>query len=472
MSKDTVANRHPAYDALQLKRDVIADLRGGTDAMRAKGDYYLPKYPAEQDANYKVRLAGATLFNLYAKTEGTMSGLVFKQDVGAEGLSFGSSQDAILANFDNKGTPFPKFAREVFERSFDGAVAILVDAPNPVTDITSLDDVRRLGIRPYAVIYPQAAVTNWRYEVNPVSKAQELTLAVLHEVSDEPAGEFSWTIVERYRVFRKTPQGIVWQIWRAVETAKHNKEREFILESEGIYDSRLRQIPLVVMGKLTNQPPLLDLARENIRHYQKQSNFDALEFLAGVPIPWARGRTAKNGEPPIIASDAFLDLSENGECGWMQIDAAGFASLRDSLKLLVEQMTVMGLSLLADKTARVDTTATEAILDNIGDTAELRVMAADLKAALEQVAALMAQYLNVSGEQTVTLNSAWSIGLDTDKAIDLQDLKTRAEIANTLVDIWPTSKLMRFLGTTDETELNAMLAELAGMESAGFENQE
>lgn len=22
---------------------------------------------------------------------------------------------------------------------------------------------------------------------------------------------------------------------------------------------------------------------------------------------------------------AFLDLSENGECGWMQIDAAGFA---------------------------------------------------------------------------------------------------------------------------------------------------
>lgn len=462
MKKDVVSNQHPAYAGLQIKRDAVADLRGGTDSMRAKGEHYLPKYPAEQDENYKVRLATATLYNLYAKTEGTMSGLVFKQNVSTDKLNFGASGQAILDNFDNKGTPFTEFARQVFAHAFDGAVAILVDAPNVDRgSLQSQEDVQRLGIRPYACIYPQSSVTNWRYEVNPISKAQELTLIVLHEVANEPSGDFSWAMVERYRVFRKTPNGIVWEIWRAVDSTLSNKEREFVIEQSGTYPS-MTQIPVVILGELTNQPPLLDLARANIKYYQKESNFDSLEYLAAVPMPWARGRK-DTGSPPIIAPDAFLDLGDDGECGWMQIDSAGFASLRDSLKSLVEQMTAMGLSLLADKTARVDTTATEAILDNIGDTAELRVMAQELQIALQQVADLMAQMLRIQGDQIVTLNTAWSLGLDEDETIDLQDLKQRAEIANTLVDIWPPSKLIRFLGTTDEDAIKAMLDELAEM---------
>ena len=409
MSNDKVSNRHPAYDALQVKRTAIADLRGGTDAMRSKGETYLPKFPAEMDETYKVRLATATLFNIYAKTEETMSGLVFKEEPDTDGVSLGTLTDTILDNFDNRGTPFTEFAREVFGHAFDGAVAVLVDAPNPVENVQSLEDVNRLGIRPYAVIYPQSSVTNWRYEVNPVSKSQEMTLAVLHEIANEPQGDFSWAMVERYRVFRKDMMtGVVsWQVWRDTGNTDAQREKEFVIESEGIYP-KLREIPIVVLGELTNAPPLMDLARANIKHYQKESNFDQLEWLAAVPMPWARGR--KNTEnAPVIAADAFLDLSDNGECGWMQIDSEGFASLRDSLKMLTDQMAMMGLSLLADKTAQVDVTATEALLDNIGDTAELRVMAQDLKDALEKTLNVMAVYLNASDNQEIELRAAWAV---------------------------------------------------------------
>ena len=410
MSNDKVSIRHPEYDALENKRVVIADLRGGTDAMRAKGKAYLPKFPAELDDNYNVRLQTATLFNIYAKTEETMSGLVFKEEPVTDGVSLGAYTQTILENFDNKGTPFTEFAREVLRSAFDGAAAILVDAPNVVEGVTSQEDVNRLGIRPYAVLYPQSCVTNWRYEVNPISKSQEMTLAVLHEMTSEADGAFGWTTVERYRVFRKEVGApvVFWQVWREVTGSSANdREKNFIVESEGVYPN-LKEIPLVVLGELTNAPLMMDLARANVKHYQKESNFDQLEVLAAVPMPWARGR--KNADTaPIIAADSFLDLGDDGECGWMQIDSEGFASLRDSLKMLTDQMAMMGLSMLADKTAQVDVTATEALLDNIGDTAELRVMAQDLKDALEKTLNVMAAYLNVSAKQTIELRAAWAV---------------------------------------------------------------
>lgn len=401
-----VDTRHPEYEKLQAKREVVADLRGGTSALREKGRKYLPQFPAEQDAVYDVRVSTATLFNVYSKTEKTMSGLVFKGEPDTSKLNIDA---AILENFDNKGTPFTEFARDVFAKAFDGAVAILVDAPNPPEGVETLEDVNRLGIRPYAVIYPQSEVINWRYEVNPISKATELTLIVLHEETNEPNGDFGWAEVERYRVFRKDlATGVVsWELWREDENKADNDPNKFILEGgPGVLP--LTQIPVAIMGDLCNEPPMLDLALLNIKHFQKESNFDNLEWLAAVPMPFAKGRDTKN--PVIVAPDAFLDLPADGDCGWMQIDSEGFASLRESLSMLVDQMSLLGLSMLADKAAKVDLTATEALLKNIGETAELRIMAQELKDALEEACMFMGQYLGQGADNAgeITLNTAWA----------------------------------------------------------------
>lgn len=410
MATAKVDTKHPDYDGLQAQRDVIADLRGGTDAMRAKSAKYLKKYHAELSEDYEIRVSTATLFNVYAKTEEVMTGLVFKEEIDTSGIT-NATIAGILENFDNKGNSFNEFARTAFAHSFDGAAAILVDAPTAVEGVRSLEDVRRMKLRPYAVLYPQSSVVNWRYQINPVSKSRELSMIVFCEKSNEPDGDFGWQKVERYRVFRLDimTRAVTWQLWRETE-GREGDQKEFVLEAEGMMPSAVTEIPVAIIGDLSEPPPLMNLAHANVKHFQKESSFDSLEFLAGVPMLKVKGRNNAD-EPLIVAANAVIDLNAEGDAEWVQIDSSGFGSLRDSLAMLLDQMSLMGLSMLADKTARVDLTATEALLKNIGETAALRVMANDLKDAFERTLQYFGWYLGLGEDSAgeIVMGTAWAV---------------------------------------------------------------
>lgn len=400
-TKDNIGARHPLYDGLEAKRQVIRDLRGGTDALREKGNSYLPQYPAELDTTYKSRLATATLFNVYAKTERTMTGLVFQDEMTLENVP--PAIEALTENIDNCGNHLNVFAANVFDAAFDGAAVILVDAPSVTAP--DLETERRAGLRPYWVLYEQSAVTNWQYAINPVSKSRELTLLVVRSVTNEPTGAYTSGPVVRYTEWRLAPVGVMWARWREKESADKRRV-EYELEAEGMLE-RVRQIPAVVVGDLENAPPLMDLARLNIKHYQKESNFDMHEWQAGVSLFFTKGYQEDDNLP--VASDFHYKLPVDGEIGWSQVDAGGIETLRDSLTKLEERMAMLGLSMLADKAARVDLTATEALIKNIGETAELRRLAESLEDAIEQAFQFTADYLgldrNNAGE--VILGTAW-----------------------------------------------------------------
>src|SRR5215218_9962457 len=56
-------------------------LMGGTRAMRAAGELYLPRFAAETNVNYNARLGRSTLFNAFKKTVADMTGRVFAKPV-------------------------------------------------------------------------------------------------------------------------------------------------------------------------------------------------------------------------------------------------------------------------------------------------------------------------------------------------------------------------------------------------------
>lgn len=465
-AKDRVDAKNADYEKSSSARKIWRDCMAGTLRLRAEHASYLPKFPAEMDASYDVRWKAATFFNMAEKTRNVMVGLVFQGDVQL-GEDVDEQIKQLAENIDNGGSHLNVFARDLFENSFDGCSAVLVDAPN-VRGAT-IEDERVMGLRPYWVMYDADSIINWRYRINPVSKAKELALIVFREVSNEPAGQFADRSVTRYRSFALVDKtdaeigGVRWQLWREEESSGGVKaEKELILESED-YLTQLTQIPVGIVGCLGDEPPLIDIAVKNIEHFQSYSDYKTLIHKTCVPLLAVKGLAVPEGEKIIISGDKMTELSAEGDMLWVEIEGKSISTIRDSLQDIREEIALMGLSLLADKTAKVDLTATEALLNSIGETAELRVMATGLKDCIELCLGFTAQYYGLKQDRggSVTLGTAWNMAKDA-FASDLTTLETRARIAGSLVGIMPQQWLIEFLGVKDEDRLQELLDMIRG----------
>ena len=412
--EDKVSNLHPDYAALQVNREIVQTVSGGTARMRAAGVKYLPKFPEELAADYKKRVACATLLNLYKAHVSLMCGLVFKEEIKLEADVPGRIKQ-LAENIDKKGNHLNVFGETAFKKSFEGFSVIQVDAPvwNQQT-VKSAEDAAKLDISPYWILWDADSVINWNERVNPVSRRTEIDLIVFKEIKNERKGKFGREKVIYYRVlFLDEMNRAAWSLHKEQKTESGSIEivevdAGVITITSGGSSVYLDRLPVSVIGKLGAEPPLLDLALVNIKHYQKESNFDNLEFQAAVPLFYTKGYEGQENLP--VGANMHYKLPKEGDIGWAQIDAGGFDSMRESLDKLVEQMSLIGLSMLTDKTAKVDITATQAILDNISETSELRVRATNLQDALERAMGITAEYLGLGTDKggSITLGTAWN----------------------------------------------------------------
>ena len=409
MANDKPDTQHAAYAPLQAMREIVADVRGGTHALRSKTVAYLPKYPGELQNEYTARLNASTAFNMYSKTEAVITGMVFAGEIDTSGVA--TQIVPLLENIDNQGNDFTVFAREVFSKSMDGSCVILADSPTAAAN--DLGEQQALGIRPYLIAYDAASAINWAYRVNPVSKQVELSLLVLCEVTSEPKGRFEYETVTRYRVLWLENNQAKWELWRKVETTK--KEAEWILDAAGVF-AGFTELPVAIVGCLTDAPRLMDIADVNIKHYQKESSFDVIEYLS-IPTFCTKGYESE--EPVSLGASAHVKLPLEGDAFYCQIDAAGHDSLKGSLKDLQEQIRLLGSSVLADKTKQTQLTATEVSIDNVGETAEIRVWAEQLEDALERALGHLAMYLGLGKDKggEIALSPSWA-----NEATTTQDL--------------------------------------------------
>lgn len=419
--EDKVSNLHPHYAVLQQKRSVVQTVAGGTTAMRAAGEKYLPKFPEELKEDYKKRLACATLLNLYKSNVSLMSGLVFKNEIELQ-ADVPTAIKTLIENIDKRGNHLNVFAEIGFRKSFDGCAVIQVDAPAwDQAAVKSQADFDALDLSPYWVLWDADAIINWNERVNPVSKRTELDLIVFKETKFERTGSFSREKKIYYRVLYLDDRNrAAWALYEerknavgAIEIVERARGVITIMKSGS--PQFLDRLPVSVIGELGSEPPLLDLALVNIKHYQKESNFDNLEFQAAVPLFYTKGYEGQDSLP--VGANMHYKLPKEGDIGWAQIDAGGFESMRETLDSLVEQMSLIGLSMLTDKTAKADITATQVILDNISETSELRVRATNLKDAIERAMGITAEYLGSGADAggSIKLGTAWdAVKMETD----------------------------------------------------------
>lgn len=108
---------------------MIERLRGGTKAMRAAGEVYLPRWPAEEPEAYRARLNSSFLFNAFEHTCESLTGAPF-----GEPLKLGEDIPPVirdqLGDVDLEGRDLHNFARETFLAGLAyGHAFVLVDFP-------------------------------------------------------------------------------------------------------------------------------------------------------------------------------------------------------------------------------------------------------------------------------------------------------------------------------------------------------
>lgn len=380
---DTVAQRTEAVSAMVQAAAKGRALMGGTDAMRSKGETYLPKFPSESDEAYKARKNSTFLFNGYKKTVRDMTGKVFDKPVElTEGAP--AKLKAWCENADLQGRDLSAFAKDVFKKGYDAGISyIMVDAPRREGEVTQAQ-AERQNLRPYLVHLTVEDVLGWKTAV--IGNVTVLSqLRIMETVQkDDPEDEFKSASLQQVRVLDRAPDGVTVRLFR------QNEKKEWA-EAER-YKSAAKEITVIPFyaertGFFIGEPVLEDLADVNIAHWQSQSDQRNILHSARVPILFAAGR---DDEAPLVisAGSATTSRNPNARLEWIEHSGAAIESGRQDLKDLEFQMEALGLQLLV---ARAQSATGEA-LDAAKETSQLSMMADSLKDALEQAMVWMGFY--------------------------------------------------------------------------------
>lgn len=397
MSK--VSDTNKAYTPAQAKRDVFAAVQS-TDTIRAAGEKFLPKYPAEDTNEYNARKGAATIDGITASGVDVLTGAVFFDEIDTSKVE--GSIVPLLENIDNKGNSFNVFARDAFKASFDGFSVIVIDLPKASGVVRSLEDERRLGMRPYWRLYKAKDVINWRYGIDPISKQIRLEMIVLKEVSVERDGRFGEKDVTKYRVYEVTNAGVIWELW--LESGSNEPTQ---IDNGTI---STKEIPVAFIGEVTDDPKLLVESRLEIKAYQKESSFDVIEYLQ-IPVLWTKGYP-KDDPPLAMGASTHVRLpgDQFSDIGYVQTDANGnaelkltIASIKDLIRSKVNEMI---------ESTEVEETATAAVIKDRDKQARLIVWADELKDALERALQFTAQLMGLGEDKggEIVLRTKWAVG--------------------------------------------------------------
>lgn len=340
----SVRKTSAAVDAMLADLPMLDALLAGTSAMRVAGKTFLPQWPNEKEDSYKARLATATLHPVFKRTAIVMAAKPLSRAITFKDVP--DSVQELFPKIDDEGNTLHSFVADLMLDAIGrGASGVLVDYPKKPRSIRTRAQEKAFGGRPYFVRYPPGTVLGWRTEKR-AGKAMLTQLRLLEYVSEED-GSYGEKIVEQVRVL--TPGA--WEVWRKVE----NKDDEWFLFDEGT--TSLKQIPFVFFygtrtGFGTGESPLIELAWQNVEHWQSASDQQTILHVARVPILFMKGFGEKD-KLTVGASSAIKTSNKDAEVKWVEHTGAAIESGRKELLDLEERMRATGAEMLVRRPGKV-----------------------------------------------------------------------------------------------------------------------
>jgi len=412
-----VASPNAAWHAMAPDWELIHDLLGGTRAMRAAGERWLPREPKESLEAYRIRLACTVLFNGLGRAVQTLSGKPFAKPAGLSDDADPRIR-ALCADVDMGGRDLTTFARDVLRAALtDGLTHILVDYPQTGDGVETLHDERTRGVRPYLVHVPAADLIGWR-----ATGGGRLERVRIRETIVERDGAWGEKAVPQIRVLEPGR----WGLWRRPDGPDDLPWRRV---AGG--ETSLADIPLVTIyagrtGFLTARPPLLDLAWLNMAHWQSSSDQRHILHVARVPILFARNLKVGEDGVEIGPNRLILGEGDGADLRFVEHSGAAIAAGRQDLADLEDRMAVMGLDLLVGRSGNV--TATERAIDAARADSALSGLVRETEDGLSRALGLAARWMDLDPPAAGRVSLDPDIGLDPREAQEV-DLLLKARLA-------------------------------------------
>lgn len=375
----TVATPSAAVAAQQADLELVQALMGGTRAMRAAGERYLPRWPNEDVQAHRTRVDCAVLFPAYDRTVSTLASKPFSKPI-TIGDDVPARIRAWCENIDLQGRNLHVFCSDVFRHALgEGLAGILVEYPR-ADGVRTRADERARNLRPYFVAVRKADILGWRSAV--VDGQHVITQLRIRETVSEDDGEFGERKIEQVRVL--TPGA-----WATYRKAKGG---EWAPHESGT--STLPVVPFVpVYGKrasfMLGEPPLMNVAHMNVQHWQDSSDQQKSVRFARVRIAAIVG-----GDPDAeltVGADYFMRLPPGASIEIAQGSAESVSIGRQELAALEEQMRQAGAELLVLQPGRI--TATQVATENAVGMSVLQEIASAAQDSFDAALQIMADWI-------------------------------------------------------------------------------
>lgn len=413
-----VQDKSPEVAEMAKEWPRIEALLGGTAAMRNSGKAFLPKWPAEDEDSYQIRLSTATLFPAFARTVSVMGGKPFSKQL-VLGEDVPVKMKAWCDDIDLQGNSLHTFASEVMSEALSfGLCGVLADYPKEGASARTVADERKMGVRPYAVLVRHGQILGWKAAlIGGVMVLTQLRLAETKEVDD---GDFGVKKEPRVRVLERGT-------W-AVYMPPGERGGDWVIEESGT--STIQAIPFVPfygkrLGFMRGESPLKDLAHLNVKHWQSQSDQDNILHVARVPVLAVIGADdtiGANGETVpwklTVGASAAVRLPKGAEMKFVEHTGAAIAAGATSLEDLESQMVTTGAELLVIK-AGEQKSATQANNDAEGNKSDLQRITEATEDGIDQVLQVMADWVSEPQGGHVQLFKDFGAAMLTDASAQL-----------------------------------------------------
>lgn len=388
---NSVAKKSSVVESMAAGLGLVRSLMGGTFAMRAAKEKYLPKNPSEQKDAYDIRLRVSTLFPGFSRTVKTLAAKPFSKPL-TLGEDVPEQIEEFCEDIDLEGQNLHSFMSKVMQACLsDGLHGVLVDFP-PVEPARNLAEERQSGARPYFVRVNAEQLLGWRAER--VSGKWVIQQLRYMERVASPVDDFADEMIDQIRVLEPG----VWKLYR-----QDKKSQEWVIYKEGV--TSLPSVPFVPFygercGFMHGTPPLLELAHMNVEHWQSASEQQNILHVARVPILSVIGDVG-DGFSLAIGSSGAVQLPIGCEIKYVEHTGAAIGAGAQSLDALEERMRQAGAELLVLK--RGNATATEIATDNDIGMCALQEIVQCFEDSVDQCLQIMADWVGLPEGGHVTI---------------------------------------------------------------------
>ena len=402
--------------------DMVDAILGGSAAMRAAGEKYLPKFEHEVKADYDFRRKTAKFTNVFRDIVESLASKPFGEEAGVSGDNASERIKALSEDIDGQGNHIHVFAGQTFFRGIAYALDwILVDYTKGISPQATIAEEQRIGARPYWVPLPAKRVLA-AYSAMIDGKEQFVHVRIQEDYIERDG--YGERCIKQVRILNREPIGNVepdsdepiswapatYEVWRK-EKDTGGKEQWVLKQSGPISIGVIPLVPFLT-GKRKGsswqvEPSMQDVADLQIELFQQESGLkyakeatafpmlagngvDPLKDEKGNPLPIPVGPKSVLYAPPNTNSNA------HGEWTFIEPDATSLKFLAEEIEKTIQQMRELGRQPLTAQTGNLTVVTTQFAAQK-GNSA-IQAWALNLKDAMENALRYTAMWLKEEAE--------------------------------------------------------------------------